>query len=128
VSDKTISGPELKTTLTGLGLTPKWFAGRLNISMRTVVRWFDQEEIPEYAARELEQVHSLTRTEMGNVLSGWGVTGAVRTFRRDCDITSEHELPNEYAVPASWHRALAFRVVEQLRSDGKENVTVGYWD
>lgn len=128
MSDKTISGPELKTTLTGLGLTPKWFAGRLSISMRTVVRWFDQEEIPEYAVRELEQVHTLTRVEMRNVLVGWGATGSVRTFRRDCDITPEHELASEYAVPASWHRALAFRVVEQLRSNGKENVTVGYWD
>ncbi len=128
MSDKTISGPELKTTLTGLGLTPKWFAGRLNISMRTVVRWFDQEEIPEYAALELEHVRSLTRVEMRNVLAAWGNTGAVRTFRRDCDITPEHELSDEYAVPASWHRALTFRVVEQLRSNGKEKVTVGYWD
>jgi hypothetical protein len=126
VSDKTISGPELKTALTGLGLTPKWFAGRLDISMRTVVRWFDLEEIPEYAARELEHVRSLTRVEMRNVLAAWGNTGAVRTFRRDCDITHEHEL--EYAVPASWHRALTFRVVEQIRSNGKEKVTVGYWD
>lgn len=127
MSDKTISGPELKTTLTGLGLTPKWFAGRLSISMRTVVRWFDQEEIPEYAARELEQVYSLTRTEMDNVLAEWRTTGAVRTFRRNCDITPQHQLPSEYAVPASWHRALTFRVVEQLRYDG-EHVVVGYWD
>lgn len=127
MSDKTISGPELKTTLTGLGLTPKWFAGRLSISMRTVVRWFDQEKIPEYAARELEQVYSLTRTEMDNVLAEWRTTGAVRTFRRNCDITPQHQIPSECAVPASWHRALTFRVVEQLRYDG-EHVVVGYWD
>lgn len=128
VSDKTISGPELKTALTGLGLTPKWFAGRLNISMRTVVRWFDQDKIPETAARELDQVHSLTRSEMRGVLEGWESTGVVRTFRCSFDITPDHKLPSEYAMPASWHRALSFRVLEHLRASGKEGITVDYWD
>jgi hypothetical protein len=127
VSDKTISGPELKTTLTGLGLTPKWFAGHLNISMRTVVRWLDQEKIPEYAARQLEQIHGITRSEMRDVLTRWDSGGVVRTFRRNSDITSDHALPTEYSLPASWHRALTFRVVEHLRASGKENITVDYW-
>jgi hypothetical protein len=128
VSDKTISGPELKTTLTGLGLTPKWFAGRLNISMRTVVRWFDQAEVPEYAARELDLVHGLTRSEMRGVLESWESTGVVRTFRCSFDITPDHPRAGEYAMPASWHRALTFRVLEHLRASGKENVAVSYWD
>jgi hypothetical protein len=127
VSDKTISGPELKTTLTGLGLTPKWFAGHLNISMRTVVRWLDQDKIPEYAARELEQIHSITHSEMRDVFARWDSDGVVRTFRRNSDVTPDHALPAEYALPASWHRALTFRVVEQLRASGKGNITVEYW-
>lgn len=127
MSDKTISGPELKITLTGLGLTPKWFAGHLNISMRTVVRWLDQDRIPEYAARELEQIHGITRSEMSDVLHRWNTTGVVRTFRRNSDVTPDHALPAEYSLPASWHRALTFRVVEQLRADGNEKITVDYW-
>lgn len=127
-SDKTISGPELKTVLTGLGLTPGWFADRLNVSMRTVVRWFDQGKVPEPAARELDQVHSLTRSEMREVLDGWRATGVVRTFRCSFDITPDHTLASEYAMPASWHRALSFRVLEHLRVSGEENINVQYWD
>lgn len=111
-------------TLTGLGLTPKWFAGHLNISMRTVVRWLDQDKIPEYAARELEQIHGITRTEMNGVLAGWCASGVVRTFRRNSDVTPDRALPS---LPASWHRALTFRVVEQLRASGNESITVDYW-
>ena len=128
MSDKTISGPELKTTLTGLGLTPKWFAGHLSISMRTVVRWLDQDKIPEYAARQLEQIHGITRSEMRDVADRWDSSGGVvKTFRRNSDITSDHAL-HEYALPASWHRALTFRVVEHLRASGKGKVTVDYLD
>lgn len=127
VSDKTISGPELKTTLTGLGLTPKWFSGHLNISMRTVVRWLDQEAIPKYAAEALEQIHSITRSEMRDVLTRWSQGGAVLTFRRNSDITSDHDPLAQYSLPASWHRALTFRVLEQLRASGEEEITVDYW-
>ena len=126
MSDRAISGPELKTTLTGLGLTPKWFAGYLNISMRTVVRWLDQERIPEYAAKELDLIHAVTRTEMIDVLADGISSGVLRTFRRNSDVTSDHGLPAEYPLPASWHRALTFRAVEQLRSRGDKNITVDY--
>lgn len=126
MSDKAISGPELKTTLTGLGLTPKWFAGYLNISMRTVVRWLDQERIPEYAAKELELIHAVTRTEMIDVLTRGISSGVLRTFRRNSDVTSDHGLPAEYSLPASWHRALTFRAVEELRARG-DKITVDYW-
>lgn len=125
VSD-TISGPELKTTLTGLGLTPKWFAGHLNISMRTVVRWLDQDRIPEYAAKELTKIHSLTRNEMIEVLTRGFTSGVLTTFRRNSDVKSDHTLA-EYSLPASWHRSLTFRAVEQLRASGRRDITVDYW-
>lgn len=125
VSD-TISGPELKTTLTGLGLTPKWFAGHLNISMRTVVRWLDQDRIPDYAAKELTRVQGITRTEMIEVLTRGFASGVLTTFRRNSDITPDHA-PSEYSLPASWHRALTYRAVEQLRDSGRRDVTVDYW-
>lgn len=107
-------------------MTPKWFAGHLNISMRTVVRWLDQDRIPEYAAKELTKIHSITRTEMIEVLTRGFTSGVLTTFRRNSDVNADHTLA-EYSLPASWHRALTFRAVEQLRSSGRQDVTVDYW-
>lgn len=121
MSDKIVSGPELKTTLTGLGLTPKWFASRLGVSMRTVIRWFDSAAIPDNAARELGLIYDFTLSEMRNVRTKYLNDGFVSTFRTSADISSGG------SMPASWHRALAFRVVEHLRANDHD-VTVSYVD
>lgn len=90
------------------------------------MRWLDQDRIPEYAAKELEVIYGITNTEMIDVLTrGWS-SGVLQTFRRNSDVTSDHAFA-EYGLPASWHRALTFRAVEQLRASGRKNVTVDYW-
>ena len=105
----TISGPELKATLQGLGIPPSWFADRVGVTMRTVVRWFDVDAVPDRAAAELATLNRRTLTEMHHVLSRSQDNGVVSTYRTDKDISD--------GLPASWHRALTFRVLDHLRSN-----------
>lgn len=107
-NDTTISGPELKTTLQGLGIPPSWFADRVGVTMRTVVRWFDTDAVPARAASELDKLNASTLTEMRQVLSRSQKNGVVRTYRTDKDLDD--------GLPASWHRALTFRVIDHLKT------------
>ena len=107
--DTTISGPEMKCTLQGLGIPPSWFADRVGVTMRTVVRWFDVDAVPDRAAAELATLNRRTLTEMHQVLSRSQDNGVVSTYRTDKDISD--------GLPASWHRALTFRVLDHLRSN-----------
>lgn len=111
-----MTGAELKVQLTGLGLTPAWFADRLGISTRTVIRWFGQDHIPTKAVTEIDEINAMTIGEMNRVYQEMLTLGSLRTFRRD------H--PNR--PPASWHRALTFRVLEHVRREGHANVKVTY--
>src|SRR5512139_1585467 len=106
----TVSGPELKTILQGLGVPPSVFADRVGVTMRTVVRWFDADAVPARAVTQLDEISAHTLLEMSRVLTDAQRDGIVRTYRTDKDLGN--------GLPASWHRALAFRVVDQLRVDG----------
>jgi len=111
-----MSGAELKVQLTGLGLPPSWLAEQLGVTMRTVVRWFDIDEVPASAIHEIEQVSALTLDEMRRMLSEID-GGVVHTLRTDDDSPD--------GLPASWHRALTFRVLEHLHASGTD-VAVAY--
>lgn len=116
----TISGAMLKTTLGGLGLPPSWFASCMDVTMRTVVRWFDGDSIHPDVEEELELLCNRTLTEMRRMLKAVDTSNgkvALRTYRTDEEFRSEW--------PASWHRQLTFRVMEHLRAQGK-TVTVEY--
>lgn len=115
----TMNGPELKVRLGGLGLPPSWFAERLGVTMRTVVRWFDGEDVAPLVAAEVSRLDSLTITEMRKVIEKIGDvkegdTVKLTTFRTD------EEFPKRGKVhwPASWHRQLSFRVLEHLEAQG----------
>jgi len=109
--DEPMSGAQLKMTLQGLGLPPSWFAARLGVTMRTVVRWFDSKKIPERARTELQKVYDQTLEEMRTMAASVGDNETVLyTFRTDAESTGEW--------PASWHRSLTFRVAEHLKANG----------
>lgn len=113
---QTMSGAALKVRLGGLGLPPSWFADRLGVTMRTVVRWFDGDEVAPEVAEELEKLSDMTLDEMRKMVakaekSVSGDTVKLKTYRTD----------NEFSKgnwPASWHRALTFRVMEHFIAQG----------
>ena len=120
-----MTGAELKVQLTGLGLTPQWLADRLNVTKRTILRWFDLDEAPPEAVAEIERITAVTVAEMGRLIftagrSAAGGTAVVHTRRTE----GVQELNT---LPASWHRALTFRVLERVRAQGVK-VSVGYSD
>lgn len=118
-----MNGAELKVTLGGLGIPPSWFAESLNVTMRTVVRWFDGDTIPETAHEELRLQESRTLKEMRKLVNANKNSTEVvlKTYRVDDD----RIICDGAIMPASWHRALVFRVAEHLRAQGK-TVTVEY--
>jgi hypothetical protein len=113
----TLSGAQLKVVLDGLGLPPSWFADRLNVTMRTVVRWFDGDPIPAKVGAELERLEATTVKEMHKVAKTASRKGVLHTYRVDSEFDSD--------MPATWHRALSFRVLEHLKANG-EDVKVQY--
>lgn len=113
-----MSGAALKTRLGGLGLPPSWFAERMNVTMRTVVRWFDGDDVAPSVSDELEKLSTQTLDEMRKMIDKLPdrQTITLKTHRTDDTIKG---------WPASWHRALTFRVMEHLVAQGK-TVTIEY--
>lgn len=127
---KTMSGAELKTRLGGLGLPPSWFADRLNVTMRTVVRWFDSPSVAPEVIDELEALSSTAVDEMRRMLKRVKEIDneiILSTYRTDEEyLTEQPDLPKGCAPwPASWHRQLTFRVMEHLQAQG-HTVVVRY--
>jgi hypothetical protein len=109
-----LTGAALKVRLGGLGLPPSWFADRIGVTMRTVVRWFDGEIINPQVPEELDRLEAMTVEEMRKIIDKIGDDDPVtlRTYRTD------EEFVNARNLPASWHRALTFRVLDHLRASG----------
>lgn len=105
----TMTGAELKTTLGGLGLTPAWFADRMNCTMRTVVRWFDSDAVSYEVVEELERVSNRTVDEMQKMIDDAVTVADVSTL---FTYRTDEEFVNPLGYPASWHRQLTFRVKE----------------
>lgn len=120
-----MTGAALKVTLGGLGLPPSWFAKRVGVTMRTVVRWFDGDNVPPRVATEIAALQKMTLDEMRKTVSAVSSTDSVVrlwTYRTDKELTNSVPIKG---LPAAWHRALTFRVAEHLRAQGR-SVTVEY--
>lgn len=113
-----MSGAELKVQLAGLGLTPVWLAEQLGTATRTVHRWCGRDRVPAKAIAVIDEVNDMTTTEMHRVYQAMLTDGVLRTYRRD--------YPGSGRLPATWHRALTFRVLEHIRNEGRIDVTVAY--
>lgn len=114
-----MTGAELKVQLTGLGLHPQWLADQLKVTKRTILRWLDLDEVPPEAIAEIDRVTAVTFNEMGRLMHSMR-DGVIYTRRTE-------SVQNLNTFPAAWHRALTFRAVERVRSQGVP-VTVAYSD
>lgn len=121
----TMTGAELKARLGGLGLPPRWFGDRLGVTMRTVVRWFDGDHVEPRVADEIDLLSNQTLEEMLKIVEQANTRleslpdepVVLQTYRTDADMP--HRGPFR-GMPASWHRALVFRVWEHLRTEGHD--------
>jgi len=113
-AEHVVSGSEVKVKLEGLGLPPSWLAAKTGRTMRTIVRWFDVPASPQ-VIEVLEEASQRTLDEMLTMISAVGDDQNVvlTTYRTD------KKFVNDEGWPASWHRALTFRVVEHLRAEGR---------
>lgn len=116
-SERHMSGAELKVRLTGLGLTPAWLAEQLDITTRTVIRWCGQDRVPAKVVAVMDEINDMTDTEMNRIYQEMLADGMLRTYRRN--------YPGSGRLPATWHRALTFRVLDHARRQ-HINCTVGY--
>jgi len=136
IQTTTTTGAELKVRLTGLGISPGWFAEQCGVAMRTVVRWFDGGFVEAKVEDLLEELSALTVKSMMDMLDeideetkdeeGSHVT--LLTYRTDAEFASKftgRKTIGSIQPPASWHRALTFRVWEHLRASGHE-VSIEY--
>lgn len=115
------TGAELKSELGNLGLPPSWFAAECDVTMRSVVRWFDADHIPAYVDAKLQLLLDRARTTVNELISRWDSQRrpvVLRTYRTDSDLDEEDE---EY--PATWHRQITLRAAHTLRSLGHEVTT-----
>jgi hypothetical protein len=119
---KIMTGAELKVRLGALGLPPGWFAARMEVTMRTVVRWFDSDVVSEEVAWHVNVLSDKTLDEMLAMIDKVSDEGDVvlKTYRTDGNVLSKHG-----QWPASWHRQLTFRVMEHLEAQDRD-VTIEY--
>jgi hypothetical protein len=115
---RTITGPEMKVLLGGLGISPGWFGSHLGVTMRTVVRWFDGDPIPQRAMDAVDALCTATNEEielLRKLIDRRRSVVTLKTFRTD------EEFPGlmGMGLPASWHRQIVFRLMTQLRAEGK---------
>jgi hypothetical protein len=119
-----MNGAEFKVILGALGLPPSWFAAHQEVTMRTVVRWFDGDEVSVKVAKAVKTLEDLTLEMMREVIShavtSRGGVVMLHTYRTDDEF--DGGFPN---MPAEWHRQLTFRVMEHLKAQGK-TVSVEY--
>ena len=132
-----LNGATLKTVLGGLGISPGWFACHSGCTMRTVVRWFDANEISPTVTEMVQEIEQLTVDEMLRMVQeaeeqrteGDEYTPVkLRTYRTDQVYDEEMGAKkklcvvcgklHEVSLPASWHRQLTFRVLEHFRAQG----------
>lgn len=115
---KGMTGAELKVALQALGLPPSWFAEHMRVTMRTVVRWFDGTAVSSDIAVAVDALSDQALAEMRKMVKAAGNADPVtlHTYRTDGEFKAEWPDTDK---PASWHRALTFRVMEHLKAEGK---------
>lgn len=111
MTDRTMSGAELKVILTGLGLTPAWLADQLHVTSRTILRWMDDPAVPAKVVAVIEAVCEVTDKEIEKIAQTARIAGVLYTRRTDDEGVAERN-----TLPATWHRHAAFRALNDLRN------------
>lgn len=127
----TVQPAELRSLIDWMGLTRMWFANRLGVTERTVVRWADgQATIPEEAGVELVKLWNKAADQIGTIVAA-GVAAAsdgvvtLKTFRVDKEY---HAAVESDEFPAGWHRALTCRAMDHLLMKTKYVVAIEFWE
>lgn len=104
---RALTDAELRVAREDLGLTAEWLADRLGVTLRTIRRWeHGHSPIPEGVADEMTAL-----TEAADVqVDGW-VVELLDVPEPVLAIPREGERDG---WPASWWRALAARIVEDV--------------
>lgn len=126
-----ITPAELRSLIDWMGLTRAWFANRLGVQERTVVRWCDgKAPIPEKAAVEIvklwnhavQLIVGMSKAATENAERG---TVVLKTFRVDSEY---HKAVDSEEFPASWHRALVCRTMDHLLMNTRYVVRLEFWE
>lgn len=118
----TITAAELQATREALGLTGDWLAGHLGVSPRTVRHWEQGKyAVPAGVCDDMHKLEGEARREFKALSDqseeGIGRRQSVRlTVYRTTD--EYHAAVPGATMPASWHRAIAYRVREYLPTVG----------
>lgn len=113
--DLFVTPAELRCLREFLGLPPVWLADRLNVRERTLHRWEAAViPIPDGVAVEVEALANDAGDIVDALVQQYEKSGGgeLVTYRTDEDYRSVGDLGLIY--PASWHRAIAARVAEQV--------------
>lgn len=122
-----MTAAELKSILGLLGLDPPWLAAKMGVALRSVWRWCDGDSpVPVFVIEAIKQVMVDTAEEthrMWTAARGSTPTADIilYTYRTDKQLTWA-------PYPASWHRMLTARLMDNLLSTGQYKVTVEYAD
>lgn len=105
-----------------LGLTTTWTAQRLGVAERTVHRWeAGVMRVPAGVSDAMlalsEQTYDVMNAAVEQLLDT--TDPAIETYRTDADFR-EHQPQADW--PASWHRALAARVADEV-----PGVRIEFW-
>lgn len=112
--DERMTPAELRVVREFLGLTPEWLASHLNVSARTVRHWeAGKYAIPDGVRIEVEDLEARTGEYVSlivDTLMDVPDPGLI-TYRDDAEYEAAH--PGR-EFPASWHRAVAARVAQEV--------------
>lgn len=118
----TMTAAEFQTTREALGLTGDWLAGHLGVSPRSVRHWEQGKyAIPAGVCDEMHMLEGAARRRFeelaGEADEAIGRRESVRlTVYRSTE--EYHAAEPGATMPASWHRAIAYRVRERMITVG----------
>lgn len=107
-----MSGAELRVVTEYLGLHQRALAGLLHVTERTVARWIDgSSPVPDGIRLEVEALELQAADVVDTYVAALNDASdaIVTTVRRDKDMPSKWD-----HLPASWHRAVIARVIQDV--------------
>lgn len=118
-----MTAAELRVVREHLGLTGEALGLLIGVQDRTIRRWeAGQDPIPERARLDIEAVESATAETIGALVQELTDDDEVvlLTYRSNADFWAAE--PLKLPFPASWHRAVAARVAEEV-----PGLSIDYW-
>jgi len=122
-ADEIMTPAELRVVREWLGLTGEALGALIGVQDRTVRRWeAGQDRVPEGARLDIERLEDMAAAAVGAVVDQLADAREVRmlTYRTNDDFWAHR--PELAPHPASWHRAIAARVAQEV-----PGLAIDYW-